>query len=99
MQKLEATIKLPDELVEEYISQIAQLGIDPIDIISVPYEQFTEESRLNYDCVFPQMWADHIPVSYVRFSFEDTPEGRQAAFNAEYNIMQVPLNLRYSFDE
>ena len=98
MKKLEATVKLPDDLVGEYVSRLMELGVKYVDIDSVPYDRFVEESRLNYDCSFPQMWTERKSVSYLRFSFDDSEEGRNAAFAAEYEILQIPLNLRYCFD-
>ena len=97
MGRLEGTLKLPDELVEEYASRLIQSGVQYVDVTSIPYEQFVRESRLNYDCSFPQMWTDKKSVSYLKFSFEDSPEGRKAAFETEYRLMQVPMNLRYSY--
>ena len=50
------------------------------------------------DCSFPQMWTERKSVSNLRFSFDDSQEGRNAAFAAEYEVLRIPLNLRYCFD-
>ena len=98
MKQLEATVKLPDALVGEYVSRLMELGVKYVDVDSVPYERFVTESRLNYDCCFPQMWTERKAVSYLRFAFDDSAEGRRAAFAAERDLMQIPMNLRYRFE-
>lgn len=97
MGKILATIKAPAAAVEELKQKLNACGIEQIDVREVAYEAFVSESRMNYDCVFPQMWEDRLPVAYIDFFFDASDEGRAAAFNAEYNIMQIPLNLRYDF--
>lgn len=97
MGKILATIKAPAEAVEDLKRQLNACGVENVTVKTVPYEQFVEESRMNYDCVFQQMWDDRLPVAYIDFSFDATDAGRAAAFNAEYNVMQIPLNLRYDF--
>lgn len=98
MSKLLATVKVPVNAVEDITEQLKQCGVDTVEVRTVAYEQFVEESRMNYDCVFSQMWSDELPVAYIDFSFDATDEGRAAAFNTEYNLMQIPLNLRYDFE-
>ncbi|MCD8398690.1 MAG: MBL fold metallo-hydrolase [Lachnospiraceae bacterium] len=95
MQKIRATIKVPVGFVERYLAILDQKGIEMVESEQVPYEKFCRESRLNYDCVFPQMWEEKQDVSYLHFYFDDTPEGRKASFDLEYDLMQIPLNLRY----
>ena len=97
MGKILATIKAPITMVEDLTEKMNACGIIPDAVREISYEQFVEESRMNYDCVFAQMWEEHLPVAYIDFSFDASDEGRAAAFNAEYNIMQIPLNLRYDF--
>ena len=97
MSRILATIKAPVAEVEHLKAQLKACGIDNVVVKTVPYSQFVEESRLNFDCAYPQMWEEQIPVAYIDFSFEATNEGRSDAFFAEYNIMQIPLNLRYDF--
>lgn len=97
MGKILATIKAPTAAVEDLKQKLNACGIHEINVRTIDYEQFVGESRMNYDCVFAQMWEDRIPVAYIDFSFDASDEGRAAAFNAEYNIMQIPLNLRYDF--
>lgn len=98
MSKLLATVKVPADAVEDMKQKLKNCGVDAVTVRTVAYEQFVEESRMNYDCVFPQMWSDRIPVAYIDFSFDGTDEGRKAAFQTEYNLMQIPLNLRYDFE-
>ena len=97
MGKILATIKAPAAAVEDLKQKLNACGIHEIHVRTIAYEQFVSESRMNYDCVFPQMWEEQLPVAYIDFSFDASAEGRAAAFNAEYNIMQIPLNLRYDF--
>ena len=97
MGKILATIKAPVAAVENLKQQLNACGIQEVHVRTIAYEQFVSESRMNYDCVFPQMWEERQPVAYIDFSFDGNDEGRAAAFNAEYNIMQIPLNLRYDF--
>lgn len=97
MGKILATIKAPMSGVEDLKQKLNACGIKEVTVRTVDYEQFVSESRMNYDCVFPQMWSEELPVAYIDFSFDANDEGRAAAFNAEYNIMQIPLNLRYDF--
>lgn len=99
MLKISATIKIPTEYVEEYLERLNKEGIETIVVEIIPYDRFVRESRLNYDCVFPQMWEEKKEVSYLRFTFGDSAEGRDACFRLEYNLMQIPLNLRYEEEE
>ena len=98
MSRILATIKAPAAEAEELTAKLKACGIENVLVRTIPYEQFVEESRLNFDCASPQMWSDRLPVAYLDFSFDATEEGRSAAFLAEYNIMQIPLNLRYDFE-
>ena len=97
MSRILATIKAPAGEVESLKEKLSACGIGDVLVRTIPYEQFVEESRLNFDCAYPQMWSERIPVAYLDFSFDATEEGRSAAFLAEYNVMQIPLNLRYDF--
>lgn len=97
MGKLLATIKAPVSAVADMQQKLAACGVTETTVRTIAYEQFVEESRLNYDCVFQQMWEERLPVAYIDFSFPGTDEGRAAAFRAEYDMMQIPLNLRYDF--
>lgn len=98
MGKILATIKAPLSEVEGLKQQLKDCGVDTVAVREVDYDEFVEESRMNYDCVFPQMWSDKQPAAYIEFSFEPTDDGRAAVFNVEYNLMQIPLNIRYDFD-
>jgi hypothetical protein len=98
MKRLLATIKIPVERTQEIGSFLCELGVKEMEIETIPYEQFTLESRLNYDCVFPEMWEDRKDVTYLKFAFDGNEEGRNKAFYIEYNLMQIPLNLRYEFE-
>lgn len=95
MRKIKATIKIPTASVEKYLNQLYKEGIERIEVEIVPYSQFVRESRLNYDCVFAQMWEEKQNVAYLRFYFDDSEKGRAESFQLEYNLMQVPLNLCY----
>ncbi len=98
MEKLLATIKAPVEKVSELTEQLKQYEVKEVEVIKVPYEKFIEESRLNYDCAYPRMWEDKKDVAYINFSFDATEEGRKESFDVEYNLMQIPINLRYDFE-
>ena len=98
MGRILATIKAPLSETEQLKQQLMSSGVQTVEIEMVPYERFVKESRLNYDCVYPQAWAEKVPVAYINFSFDGTEEGRAASFSVEYNVMQVPLNLRYEFE-
>lgn len=95
MYTLNAIIKAPLEQAAAITASLQGLGIDRVSLRTVPYEQFLEESRLNWDCVFPEMWADRKPVAYLEFCFEDSAAGREAAYRVEFNLPQIPLNLHY----
>lgn len=95
MNRIQATIKIPQSHVESISTQLRSLGVTEIIIQQVPYETFTKQSRMNYDCVFEQMWTDRVDVAYLNLFFEDTAEGREAAFHVEFNLKQIPLNLCY----
>lgn len=95
MRKILATVKVPMDAVEDIKQQLSTYGVHNVTARAVPYAQFVEESRMNYDCVFQQMWDEKRAVAYIDFSFDGNDEGRAAAFNVEYNLMQIPLNLRY----
>lgn len=98
MRKLLATIKVPIAKTEEIGRLLYDMGVKELEIETVPYDRFTEESRLNYDCVFPEMWEEKKDVHYLKFSFDGNEEGRNQAFHMEYNLMQIPPNLRYEFN-
>lgn len=93
--KLQATIKAPQAQAEGLKAQLAALGVTGIQERTVPYQQFVEESRMNYDCVFQEAWDEGRDVVYLSFSFEDSDQGREKAHGVEYGLKQIPLNLRY----
>lgn len=95
MYRLNATIKAPIAQKEALVSKLHQLGVDDIHVSIIPYEQFVLESRLNWDCVFAEMWTDRLDVAYLDFSFEDSDCGRAGAYQVEFQLPQIPLNLRY----
>ncbi len=95
MYTLNATIKAPLDQVEALTASLKTLGVDRVAAHTVSYQQFLEESRLNWDCVFPEMWTERKPVAYLDFSFEDSDAGRAAAYEVEFHLPQIPLNLRY----
>lgn len=95
MYRIKALVKIPTELTEGMLNKLYELGVETVEVEMIPHEQFVRESRLNYDCVFPQMWEGKSDVSYLRFYFDDSPEGREAGFRLEYDFMQIPLNLCY----
>lgn len=98
MNRIRATVKIPREMTSEFTNRLHSLGIEAIEVELVEYETFVRESRLNYDCVFPQMWEEKKDVSYLRFYFEDSDKGRQQSFQLEYDLMQIPLNLCYEWE-
>lgn len=98
MSRILATIKCPNGEVEYITEQLGALGVNHITLEIVPYEKFVEESRMNYDCVFEQAWQAKEEVTYINFSFEDSDKGREACFFVEYNLKQIPLNLRYEME-
>ena len=95
MKKILATVKVPMDAIESVKQQLDTCGVHDVTVRAVPFAQFVEESRMNYDCVFQQMWEEKRPVAYIDFNFSGDDEGRLAAFTVEYNFMQIPLNLRY----
>ena len=95
MYIINGTIKAPAEMAESIRETLHGLGVREVDILSVSYETFVQESRLNWDCVFPEMWEKQQDVAYLRFSFPDSDAGRQAAYQVEFHLPQIPLNLRY----
>lgn len=95
MIKIQATVKAPQSEVSELKEQLLRLGVKEIQEHIVPYERFLKESRLNYDCVFINAWEERQDMIYLIFYFEDSAQGRKAAFDIEYNLKQIPLNLRY----
>ena len=56
MNQILATIKCPADEVPHIREQLQELGVNMIEEQKVPYEQFIEESRMNYDCVYQQAW-------------------------------------------
>jgi hypothetical protein len=95
MVKMWATVKVPAENADAVSIQLQGLGVENIERTEVPYGKFVRESRLNYDCAFRQMWDEKKDVAYLRFCFDDSAAGRDAAFQLEHGFMQIPLNLRY----
>jgi hypothetical protein len=41
------------------------------------------------------MKEEKIPVTYIQMEFEDSDDGRKAAFDIEFQLHQIPMNLRY----
>ena len=95
MLQIQATIKAPESMVSGLEQELTALGVEQIAQRRVPYEVFVEESRLNYDCVYPEAWEEKKEVVYLTFFFDDSNEGREAAFRVEYGLKQIPLNLNY----
>lgn len=95
MLQIQATIKAPESAVAGLEQELAALGVEQITQRRVPYKAFVEESRLNYDCVYPEAWEEKKEVVYLTFFFDDSNEGREAAFRVEYGLKQIPLNLNY----
>lgn len=93
--KLQATIKAPRTQVEGLKAQLSALGVTETEERTVPYQQFVEESRMNYDCVYQEAWDEQQDVVYLGFGFDDSNEGREQAHGVEYGLKQIPLNLRY----
>lgn len=58
MNQILATIKCPADEVPHIREQLQELGVNMIEEQKVPYEQFIEESRMNYDCVYQQAWEE-----------------------------------------
>lgn len=96
MKIIQATIKAPLAEVKRLKNELSALGVSEISVRNVPYERFIKESRLNYDCVFGQMWEEESEAAYLDFCFEDSAQGRKAAYDIEFNLKQIPLNLRYT---
>lgn len=96
MYKLKATVKVPQSEVSTAVEQLHHLGVERIEVCDVPYEQFVRESRMNWDCVYEEMWTEKKDVAYLNFEFDDSDEGRAAAYHVEYYLKQIPLNLRYT---
>lgn len=99
MNKIQATIKAPVSEAEAIKKELWALGVNEISTRSIPYERFVRESRMNYDCVFKQMWEEKSDVVYLDFYFDDSAQGREKAYCIEFNLKQVPLNLRYMATE
>ncbi len=95
MLKIQATIKAPVSAAQDLKQRLVSLGVGEISEQIVSYETFVSESRLNYDCVYPEAWEDKVSVVYLTVDFEDSRAGREAAFRVEYGLKQIPLNLRY----
>ncbi|MCC8139032.1 MAG: hypothetical protein LIO67_01840 [Lachnospiraceae bacterium] len=95
MLKLCATVKLPFEEADRITDTLHTLGVTNLTRRNIPYEEFLRTSRLNYDCVFPNLWEEEKKVVYLDFSFEDSDEGRRQAYAVEFGLPQIPLNLRY----
>jgi len=95
MLKIQATIKTPQEEAPGLKDQLLALGVSEITERRVSYPQFVRESRFNYDCVFRQAWEKEDEVIYLDFSFADSDQGREKAYDIEYNLKQIPLNLKY----
>lgn len=95
MLRIQATIKAPESAAPGLERELAALGVDQISQRRMPYQVFAEESRLNYDCVYPEAWEEKKEVVYLTFSFADSGQGREAAYRVEYGLKQIPLNLCY----
>lgn len=95
MSRILATIKSPYSEVEIIMKQLYALGVKDINLQMIPYEKFISESRMNYDCVYQQAWDEKVKVTYLSFSFEDSKEGREKCYYVEFNLKQIPLNIRY----
>jgi len=95
MNKLQATVKVPPSEAERVKNELHALGAKDILLRDVPYERFVRESRMNYDCVFRQIWEEKSGAVYLEFCFEDSDAGRAAAYDVEFNLKQIPLNLCY----
>ncbi|MDR1801438.1 MAG: hypothetical protein LBQ95_06340 [Lachnospiraceae bacterium] len=97
MKRILGTVKIPDRLTEEMSNDLKKLGVGEITESVVEYDDFIRTSRMDYDFVYREMITDKKPVVYLDFYFEDTDEGRDACYNVEFNLKQIPLNLRYEF--
>ena len=96
MNQILATIKCPADEVPHIREQLQELGVNMIEEQKVPYKQFIEDSRMNYDCVYQQAWEEKKAVSYLHFSFDDSAEGREQSYFIEFHLKQIPLNLCYT---
>ncbi len=95
MKRMQATIKIPQRLTQEMTEKLKGLGVREIRTNMVAYENFRRASRMDYDFVYREMETDKKDVVYLDFFFDDTPEGRDASYELELNLYQIPLNLRY----
>lgn len=95
MYKLKSTIKCPKEMEASFVKQLKAIGIEEMEIETVPYGKFINESRLYWDFVFPEMLSDEKDVTYISYVFDDTPEGRNRCHDAELKIGWIPQNIRY----
>ena len=95
MYKLQATLKVPTNAAPEILAEIKALGVPEPTAVEVPYEVFIDESRLYWDYVHETMKTERKPVTYIKFDFEDSEAGRKAAYDVEFGLHQIPINLRY----
>lgn len=95
MYRLNAVINAPVIQTEPMIAALKKLGVSEVEVRTVSSAQFREESRLNYDCVYPELWDAEEDAAYLMFSFADSDAGRAAAYHVEFGLPQIPLNLRY----
>lgn len=94
MYKLKGTIKCPTGLKDSFIQKLHDLGKNAEDT-EIDYGTFIRESRLYWDCVYPEMFDEGVSVHYISFVCDDTPEGREEMHNIEWHIGWVPLNICY----
>ena len=95
MYKLKCTIKCPKDAKDEMLQALSQCPVEHVDVQEVDYATFIDESRLYWDYVYPEMKDDKLPVTYLTFMFDDTPQGREDCHNTELKIGWIPLNIRY----
>ena len=95
MKRILATVKIPERLTQEMTDELKKFGAGDIKASVVSYEKFMRTSRMDYDFAYREMEEDKKDVVYLDFSFDDTPEGWDASYNVEFNLKQIPLNLRF----
>jgi hypothetical protein len=77
------------------VDKLKELGVTEVTSSIVSYDKFMRTSRMDYDFVYREMEKDKTDVVYLDFFFDDTPEGRNAYYELEHKLYQIPLNLRY----
>jgi len=95
MYYISSTIKIPADICEDIVTQVKNYGAEEVEVRDVSYDDFIKESRMYYDYVFEKMKYDKKPVKYICMKFDDTPEGRKQAYQIEYQLKLIPMNLRY----